>query len=51
MVSEAASSESKSLSMKRFRVPSAANCAGDPCTNPNFDIQREDFALKILPLE
>ena len=24
---------------------------GDPCTNPNFDIQREDFALKILPLE
>ena len=25
--------------------------AGDPCTNPNFDIQREDFALKILPLE
>ena len=25
--------------------------AGDPCTNPNFDIQREDFTLKILPLE
>ena len=25
--------------------------AGDPCTNPNFDIQREDFSLKILPLE
>ena len=24
---------------------------GDPCTNPNFDIQREDFSLKILPLE
>ena len=24
---------------------------GDPCTNPNFDIQREDFTLKILPLE
>ena len=24
---------------------------GDPCTNPNFDIQREDFNLKILPLE
>ena len=23
---------------------------GDPCTNPNFDIQREDFSLKILPL-
>ena len=25
--------------------------AGDPCTNPNFDIQREDFTLKILPLD
>ena len=25
--------------------------AGDPCTNPNFDIQREDFSIKILPLE
>ena len=25
--------------------------AGDPCTNPNFDIQREDFTLKIRPLE
>ena len=25
--------------------------AGDPCTNPNFDIQREDFTLKIQPLE
>ena len=24
---------------------------GDPCTNPNFDIRREDFSLKILPLE
>ena len=24
---------------------------GDPCTNPYFDIQREDFSLKILPLE
>ena len=24
---------------------------GDPCTNPNFNIQREDFSLKILPLE
>ena len=24
---------------------------GDPCSNPNFDIQREDFSLKILPLE
>ena len=24
---------------------------GDPCTNPNFDIQLEDFSLKILPLE
>ena len=24
---------------------------GDPCTNPNFDIQREDFSLKILPLD
>ena len=24
---------------------------GDPCTNPNYDIQREDFSLKILPLE
>ena len=24
---------------------------GDPCTNPNFDIQREDFSLKVLPLE
>ncbi len=24
---------------------------GDPCTNPNFDIQRENFSLKILPLE
>ena len=24
---------------------------GNPCTNPNFDIQREDFSLKILPLE
>jgi len=24
---------------------------GDPCTNPNFDIQREDFSLKILPLK
>ena len=24
---------------------------GDPYTNPNFDIQREDFSLKILPLE
>ena len=24
---------------------------GDPCTNPTFDIQREDFSLKILPLE
>ena len=24
---------------------------GAPCTNPNFDIQREDFSLKILPLE
>ena len=24
---------------------------GDPCTNPNFDIQRGDFSLKILPLE
>ena len=24
---------------------------GDPCTNPNFDIQREYFSLKILPLE
>ena len=24
---------------------------GDPCTNPNFDVQREDFSLKILPLE
>ena len=24
---------------------------GDPCTNPNIDIQREDFSLKILPLE
>ena len=24
---------------------------GDPCTNPNLDIQRQDFSLKILPLE
>lgn len=24
---------------------------GDPCTNPNFDIMREDFSLKIRPLE
>lgn len=24
---------------------------GDPCTSPNFDIMREDFTLKIQPLE
>ena len=36
----------------RFR-PAGATCwlQAIPCTNPNFDIQREDFSLKILPLE
>ena len=37
------------LRFQASRSPQRAK--GDPCTNPNFDIQREDFSLKILPLE
>ena len=25
--------------------------AGDPCLNPNFDIDRDDFRIKLQPLE
>ena len=25
--------------------------AGDPCLNPNFDLDRDDFRIKLQPLE
>ena len=38
--------------VERFQTRWKAELAeGDPCMNPNFDISREDFGLKILPLE
>ena len=36
----------------RFQTRGKAElAAGDPCLNPNFDIDRDDFRIKLQPLE